>query len=429
MKSKNILIILSQYYPAVTPNVFRWETLGVELIKQNNQVTILTSKSTNTQNDYISNGIRVVRVGHNTLLDWWQYQTKKVHKRSEYGNRQVKPGNFRLIIEFIIHNTWRKFYWPDGSAIWYFPARKKLKSLCKEDKYDLVISVGLPFTAHLLGKYFKTLNPNGSWIMDIEDPFCFSDVFWVNNFNIYANLNKNAEKSCFKLADGISVTNIRAKEIYSQLFDFAKNKIKVIYPLLHSKTENVSESLTDQNSEFYNLGYFGSFYNKVREPEKLLSFLESIYKNNPEFFQKIKIHIAGQISPAHVLVFNRYRKEILDHIIFYGFMEQQKSQNLMQKMDCLINIGNTTDYHLPSKIVEYLHVKKPIINLMSNRNDSVRCLIGNMPFFHLPSLYKDKDIKDAVTYLQFYRNKTFNHTLDLEMFSTAHILNQYYEMM
>ncbi|MBK9744729.1 MAG: hypothetical protein IPO94_18110 [Saprospiraceae bacterium] len=41
-------------------------------------------------------------------------------------------------------------------------------------------------------------------------------------------------------------------------------------------------------------------------------------------------------------------------------------------MDALINVGNTTTYHLPSKIVDYLGANKPIVNLISNDDDSVK---------------------------------------------------------
>jgi len=44
-------------------------------------------------------------------------------------------------------------------------------------------------------------------------------------------------------------------------------------------------------------------------------------------------------------------------------------------MDYLLNFGNTTDYHLPSKVVDLLYFNKPILNFISNSNDSTQAFL------------------------------------------------------
>ncbi|MBK6498427.1 MAG: hypothetical protein IPG00_09790 [Saprospiraceae bacterium] len=132
MKTKNIIIILSQYYPAVTPNVLRWEKISTELIKQGHSVTIFTTKSNSTQNDYYNaEGIRIIRAGHNTLMDYWQYLNNSKNKRNEYNASTKKPGFIKKLVESVINITWRKLYWPDGTCVWYFPCKKQIKICTK----------------------------------------------------------------------------------------------------------------------------------------------------------------------------------------------------------------------------------------------------------------------------------------------------------
>jgi hypothetical protein len=42
----------------------------------------------------------------------------------------------------------------------------------------------------------------------------------------------------------------------------------------------------------------------------------------------------------------------------------------MQDADLLVNIGNTTSYQLPSKVVEYASTGKPVLNIYKIHNDS-----------------------------------------------------------
>lgn len=430
MKTKNIIIILSQYYPAVTPNVLRWEKISTELIKQGHSVTIFTTKSNSTQNDYYNaEGIRIIRAGHNTLMDYWQYLNNSKNKRNEYNASTKKSGFIKKLVESVINITWRKLYWPDGTCVWYFPAKNKLRSVLNDSNYDVVISVGLPFTAHLVARSLKKLSPSTKWIMDIEDPFCYSDIFWVNNFSLYAQLNKKIEGICLSEAHKISVTNENALKMYLELFPKINHKISVIPPLLGYSTTNANQVKTLEAGCIH-LGYFGSFYSNVREPEVLITFLNNVLNYFPELMEKMRIHIVGQLNPAHVLYFENINQSLNKNIIRYGFLEYRATQSLMSQMDALINVGNTTTYHLPSKIVDYLGANKPIVNLISNDDDSVKSLLSNNTLFlHLGPTFSQSDILKFNDYIQKHLNIEFNHSLSLEKFKPLFITNQYLDMM
>ena len=421
-------MIISQFTPSVNPNVIRWKRIIEELQKLNYNITILTTKAQRKDLDYLENEVRIVRTGHNTLLDAFQYIIRSKSKRNEVGDNVGNVSNkttfLRQCAEKIMDWTWRKIYWPDGSAIWYLPAIFTAKKLIKKDNYDVVISVGLPFTAHLIGLFCKKQDKNIKWIMDIEDPFCYSDIFWVNNFSIYKNLNIRKEKECFEWADGISLTNKVALDKYLALFKFASPKLMVIPPLLNVY-QNPGDTSTDVDYKAYNLGYFGSFYHKVREPKRLIDFLMAIRSVNPIFFSKIKVYIACQLNAKYANYFQNIDPDIKDKIVFLGFLEHKDTQQWMSKMDVLLNVSNTTEYHLPSKIVDYLAAKKPIVNLISTENDSVKKLIAEKYFIHIMDDASRQEIENAICYILNGKTNIFDHDIHLSQFSPAEITKQY----
>ena len=64
--------------------------------------------------------------------------------------------------------------------LWYFSVRMKIKNI---PDYDLLISVSLPFTSHLVA-YTLNKKRGTRWIMDIGDPFYLKKdaPFWKKEF-------------------------------------------------------------------------------------------------------------------------------------------------------------------------------------------------------------------------------------------------------
>ena len=51
----------------------------------------------------------------------------------------------------------------------------------------------------------------------------------------------------------------------------------------------------------------------------------------------------------------------------------------MRSADILVNIGNTNPYQEPSKLIEYVHAGRPIINIATISNDSSAILLEKYP--------------------------------------------------
>jgi hypothetical protein len=198
-------------------------------------------------------------------------------------------------------------------------------------------------------------------------------------------------------ADYVPFTTENCLTIYEKGFpDFSK-KYKVIPPLLtifdtFVDVENVDDSLI-------HIAYFGKFYQKIREPRAILDFYEGIIKENPEWKEKIKIHIFGDI-------FDVFQRELQKpYIVLHGLIPREQVALEMQKANILLNISNITDYQLPSKAPDYLFSGKPIVNVCLSDKDCFADFFKNYPLiFNWKNT--NEDAKKGVVFIEKNKKNT-----------------------
>lgn len=374
-----ILILTVQYYPVMTPNVYRWSAIVAYWAQQGHEVHVVTSWRRGIPKESVEEGVFIHRAGSATLMDWAYNLFQIKERRGEARGIKAKRHSLaRKILEQIIDWTWRKVYWPDGSCLWYWPARKRAQRLLQSYAFDAMISVGLPFTAHWVGKFVKSQYPGLCWLVDIEDPFCFSREFFVNNFALYQKINRRAEAVVFSMAVAIAVTVARARERYVNIFPQAAPRIWVIPPLFNLPFPGQVESRAERG--VICLAYFGSFYEKVRTPTAFLNLLMACAEADPSLLRKLEVHFYGELDGPAFETFENFRG-LLPVIRFHGLVSREEVGVAMKAVDVLVNIGNTTDYHLPSKSVDYLMSGKPVISLSYVDNDPFSQLFDGYPLF------------------------------------------------
>ncbi|MDX1942364.1 MAG: glycosyltransferase [Saprospiraceae bacterium] len=406
-----ILIILAQYYPMLNPNVYRWSAIAEYWVAEGHEVHVLCTKRGGTENNSTINGVQVHRAGYATLLDWAYNLLGTRRRRAEISDLKMqKQSLFRQILEWLVDHTWRMFYWPDGSCLWYFSGKRRALQLQTLYYFDIIISISLPFTANLIASAVKKQFPDIKWVMDIEDPFAFSEEFWVNNFILYRKKNFWAEAQLLRLADAVSVTVYSAKKAYLQHFSELnlKEKIKVIPPLINS-FQNIGHPLLGFFSKNQiHLAYFGTFYDKVRMPDTFLLLLQQIFIQFPDLKPQLLMHFFGEIPAKAQAVFNEFI-DLKENLLFHGLVGRQTVAAAIQQADFLVNIGNITNYHLPSKSAEYLSSGKPIINICQDSKDTFQNFMQEYPLICNISTYNQnwsELAKQMVTFIKENHNES-----------------------
>lgn len=324
---------------------------------------MLTARHRDCPDEAMTNGVRVYRAGFDSLKEVAYFYFGSKNARGRIGTDVRKPGLFARLTAWIYNFLWKKIYFPDDACLWYFPAKKKARQLLKREKFDALITVSLPFTGHLIGLRLRNLkgfvNVLPIWLADVGDPFSLQ-AKPLNNSFLYGKISRRLERKVLENADAVTVTTAFTLQKYREQFgEKSVAKMRVVPPLLHPALpiSNRPPSTAHRPSSI-KIGYFGALYALVRTPDAFLDLLEKSFALRPELRERLEVHFYGEIFPEF---FEKLSAQ--PAVRLHGLRAREEVQAAVREMDILLNIGNTTDFQLPSKAVEYLASGKPILNL------------------------------------------------------------------
>jgi len=350
MKNKKILIISHQFLPFVSPRTTRWSLLIDELTIRGNEITVLTG----TVPEELKKNYEVLYFGNKLFSS----NINKVRKDSQDSSNNFLKKIIYSILKTIYRFLFKTFSWPDYAMFWAFTIFKNRKRI--ENKFDIIISVSLPFTSHLCA-YILQKRISADWYMDIGDPFSLKNNSPENNRIIYSYLNKYYEKKFYQNASKIIFTHDEVAELHQNKFNIDRTKIVIGYPIALLDEKRIKNSLTfDYEDTPLKIGYFGAFTKSVREPNNyIISIANSlddeikhewyINKESKKYFTSIK-----NISSHQFL-------DILPREVALEVM--------VSKMHVLLSIGNFNKYQMPSKVIEYISLGKPVLHFAEIPDD------------------------------------------------------------
>ncbi len=379
-----ILIVTAWYHPFIHPRAHRWTAIAEHWAGEGHEIHVLTARVRESGRSEVLNGVQIHRAGFDSLKEWVYFWFGSRKARGRVGVKPAKPSPAVRLFAWIYRTVWKNIFFPDDACVWYFPARRKLRQLLEKEAFDAVITVSLPFTGHLLGleitsRTFRKFQTFGKlkpvWLADIGDPFSFQ-ANPPNNRFFYQKKNRRLERLILETADAVTVTTEATLRKYREQFgEQAVAKMAVIHPLLLLK-QTVEGTLHQAiHHSSLKIGYFGALYAPTRTPDAFLDLLAQTFALRPDLRGRLEIHFYGEIFPEF---FGKLSTE--PSIQLHGLCSREEAWVAMQQMDILLNIGNTTDFQLPSKAVEYLAAGKPVLNLSYVENDPFAIFFGSTDF-------------------------------------------------
>ncbi len=394
----NILIITYNYLPMNSPRSFRWSSIAEFWTEQGHCVDVVCAMKPGLSERGIINKVNIYRTG-GCLLENLRSSISNVRKndkqsvaKRELGINISIKGVTKRVLKFVHDYTWKKLYWPDFACLWYFSGKKMAKVLHEKNRYDCFISVSHPFTSHLIGLQLKKMFSTIRWIVDIGDPFCFLVESKINNHTLYNKINYKYENEVFKHCDSIAVTTTTTLDRYVDIFVSYAEKMIVIPPMLSLKYGDNSTEKYFKRQHKIKLVYIGTLYRNIRSPEYLLKLYKELL--NFDIGNKFELHIIGNIHDC-ISFFERENDLFGSKLFLHGQIGRVEVVQAMTEADVLINIGNSTVYQLPSKVVEYASTGKPILNIVKSENDSSIAFFESYPaIFTL--LEDEREISDRI---------------------------------
>lgn len=254
---------------------------------------------------------------------------------------------------------------PDARVGWNFTAIKAAKSYIKQNKIDVVVSIGPPHSSHLIGsKLSKTFSiPH---IPVFIDPW--TDIIYYKNLKrsfITKKIDNHFEKSVLQNAAQVIFVTKSMEEDYQKKYDFLKGKSNILY-------------WGYDEDDFDNIKF-----NKTSGKEKIIAHAGNLFSyQNPKNFWK-QIVIENETGNKFRIKFiGSVDTEILDYlneiglndcVELAGFLPYSEMIKQILEADLLI-VCSSEPRHVPGKLFEALRTRNPII-AFGNNNDEVKRII------------------------------------------------------
>lgn len=301
-----------------------------------------------------------------------------------------------------------------------------LKEFEKKD-YKYLYSSIAPGISHIAAYKIKKKHPEVKWYASFSDPFkgspykktdlsnrsfIYKIMFNVGSYCLYADRYEevainNADKLIFICEEQRDFT-LKQYPNYEEL-----KKKSIVYPLTYIPEWNMYKEMLEvkpTKNSIKQAVHLGRLYG-LRKIDSFIEALKELKEEDSNIENKIVFHQYSEIQENDVKKIKEYGLEKL--FILHDKVSYKESVEIMKNADVLVLFDSLTPEreiqpYLPSKIVEYLMLKKPIIGICDSNSPSYRILKK----YGFDTVGSDKDvIKNNIKKLI---NEDFNLDYSLE---------------
>jgi glycosyltransferase involved in cell wall biosynthesis len=345
-----ILLISHEFYPNDSPNS-RILRLLFSGYKDEIDIDVITENFGSSRYEKIF-GMEISRVStfKDKLKVLLNYKEKRLNRNSTF-----KPTSNKKIE--IINRIISYICWPDNTFFWIIPAIKLTKKYLLKRKYFAIISVSHPFSNHIIAMIAKNRFVDTKWIMYMNDPFKYTKLLPVNNKMLFSSLNSLMERRAIRIADK-HVCSFELARYYRKQKKTEILKIPVIECIKPPSKYNPFRN------EKVIIVFCGSLYKSIRDPSYFLNIASSFIVEG-----RIEVHIYGHVGDCAEII-RSSKLKCGDGIKVMGFVPKKVADEASEKADILLNLSNIEDMQIPSKLFEYMALRKPIINIVYNEDST-----------------------------------------------------------
>lgn len=330
-----ILIISKAFFPDISPRANRTTQLALEMVRQGNDVTVMMPEfDSKYYNEYTKNtGVKFKSLG-----------------KLKFEKINGKNFLFRALSRMLL----LLFEYPNIQLTWMIK-----KALKNESGYDLLISIAVPHPIHwgVAAAQKKNHCIAKVWAADCGDPYmgCKTDTFEKVFYFKYV------EQNWCKKCDYIIVPEASAKSGYYPKF---QSKIIVISQGFNLTEFEISKYIQTKKPTF---AFAGALSLHFRNPYPFLDYLCTLDLD----FKCIIFNESELIKP--------YVEKLQGKLELRKYVPRGELLAILGTMDFLINIENNTSVQVPSKLIDYAIVNRPVLSICSELNTSIidEFLAGN----------------------------------------------------
>lgn len=252
-------------------------------------------------------------------------------------------------------------YFPDQAGPWVIPAFIKGLRVVRKHKMDAVFATGSPWSGLIVGYWISRLSRR-PLVVDFRDPW-IGNPFHQSKGRFLDNASRRLESSIVRHASAISLNTPPLLDQFAERYPEQKNKMFVMpngYDTNDFAALTPAPRTAPETSMV--LCHAGFLYG-VRDPAVLLKAIRSANSALAPFGKRVEFHQIGDVQLAYDLA------EQFGDLIDAGALRiespkpYQECLNALASADVVVNIQPGTKTQVPSKLYDYLAIRKPIINI------------------------------------------------------------------
>lgn len=328
-KKFKILIVSRFFYPENTPRAFRTTELAKYLHHLGHEVVL-----------YIPN----VATRGESLKNQFQFEIRDLGTLNWKEPKLSPPFLSLKRIGKRILNLF--FQYPDIELM-----RKIPKALKGVDGFDLLISVAMPHSVHWgVARAWSQKHPLAKvWVADCGDPFMGQENDTFKAPFYFSRL----EKSWCRKVNFISVPVEGAIQAYYPEFH---DKITVIPQGFDFNALKMGDQFVKNAIPVF--GYAGVFIPGIRDPKEFVQYIQTLD-------QPFEFHVYTK-TPGAII---KYIRPDEHRIFIHQVAPRETVLRHLATMDFVVNFDNIGSRQLPSKLIDYGIVKRPVLSVKTGELD------------------------------------------------------------
>ncbi|MBR2028419.1 MAG: hypothetical protein IKA10_05485 [Oscillospiraceae bacterium] len=285
---------------------------------------------------------------------------------------------------------------------------KRVKDLVLREKFDAVVAVYMPFEeaesvcTQLCGIVPVCLYQADPWGLHRLPEFAKNEAEHIKQ-----------ETALFAKADHI-ITTPALHRLYledKRYSPYSHKMTPLNFPNIKPAAQSSEKSVFAFDSDYTNLLFCGLLDDEYRSPKIFLQAAGRLIDEG----RKIKIYFLGTSTSRDMQSFAaRYPQNIIHH----EAVSFDRAFATMKNADFLLNLSNTLDNQVPSKIFDYFSLGKPVVNVQKIKNCPSREYFDRYP---LSFTFEDfaPDCRGLENFLSQTKGKAVDFETVKELFEDA----------
>lgn len=373
------------------------------LVSNGYEVIVVAEKNDTTQTDEESiNGVKVCRFISDETKKRLELSYTYNTNRFYYNKVKIVLYRMKLYLKALI----RKDAINTSLLISFI---KKLETLNIQNE-DILVPVSALFESIYAAVKYKVENKCSCKIIPILYDL-FKDCPFTNRGRLFQRLkfnnNKKIEQYVLSKCHGVLALSTWMRHL-TMLEENTLTPVVEI-PLMHPNAKHNSEVAVEDNS----LAFCGNFDNRIRKTGYLVNVLEKLLKKQ----SNIKVHFYGNADGFSDI--QRLHSQFASQVFLHGYIPSELIDVVQEKAQYLINVGNSNNVQIPSKIYRYMAMCKPIICFTEREDDLALEVMKNYPLLIKVVKNSTDNIDDVLEEMERMKNKSVDYETIEQLFITA----------